>query len=190
MRNSIHPSLLFKRVLARYLSTFVPPGSSEEVGPMFGADVGIPVVPDEERNLDLEASGPDVEVWEKEPPVELAEGAGIWKISIGLALNLPVDTLTEEAEQLSGALWKCLVDEYDGDVSGGGDMPGPLAGRLTAMSAAMTDEDQENFPRVLCVGDVWGVGREVPAREKSRIINLFTLTAIAEVMPAGFSPNA
>ena len=188
MTDSTHPSLLFKQTLAWYLATFVPPGSPEEVGPMFGDDVGIPVVPDEERDVNLEPQGTDIEVWESAPAVEIAEGADVWKISIGLALSTPSDMTEDDAVQLHDALWRFIHDEYAGDVSGGGDAPGPLSGRLNAASVAMNKEDPEAYPRLLCCGDVWGIGREPPAQDKGRRITMFTLTAIAEVMPANFSP--
>jgi hypothetical protein len=187
---SIHPAHLIKQVFVEYLSGFIPPGSSA-VYPSFGAAVGIPVIGDEDQSTKLKPGGGDILVYENGPSEEIAEGAGVWRLSLAIALAVPGDRTAGEFEALEQALWQYLSDEYTGDVSGGGDTPGPLSGRLTATSARLTDADPDKFPRVLCVGDAWQIKRTPPELDSPGLrVMIFTLLAIAEVMPPDFIPLA
>lgn len=189
-KSSIHPAHLLKQVLAEYLSTFIPPGSSATY-PLFGSIVGIPVIDEENQTVKLQPAGRDVLVYENAASEEIAEGAGVWKISLAIALAVGGDRPAGEYEKLEQALWQYLTDEFDGDVSHGGDTPGPLAGRLTATSANLTASAPDKWPRRLCVGDVWQVKRTTPELDSPGLrVMVFTLLAIAEVMPPGFVPES
>lgn len=189
----IHPAHLLKQALCEYLSEFVPPGSPEGAYPLFGPDAAeaVPVINEEDVDERLLAKGLDIFIWENAPSEELHEGLGVWKISLAITLSVPGDIQDVEFETMEQALWQYLADEYEGDVSGGGDEPGPLAGRLTAASAALMDRDPENFPRALCVGEVWQLKRTPPELDSPGLrVMIFTLAANAEVMPPGFTPAA
>lgn len=186
---SLHPAALLKRVLREYLSTFIAPGS-DAVYPAFGDSVGIPVIGDEDQDHDLlPPAGPDILIFENAPSEELHEGMEVWKLSLTVTLTLPGDTPPEKFAELEQTLWRQLAGKFEGDVAGGGDAPGPLAGRLNAAALLTHQEHPDEFPRVLCVGDVWQVRREPPTLDSpaARVMQ-FNLLAIAEVMPPDFAP--
>lgn len=183
----MHPSRLFKQVLCEYLRAWAPPGP-EGTPPPFGEGSGFVVAHDEE-GVTLDGGGPDLLIQETGTALEVAEGFGVWTLSIEISSVIPGDWLPETVRELQDQLWSCLVDSYPGDVGRGMDTPGPLAGRLNALALRLREDDPQAWPRILCVGDVWQASKEPPDLDgPSYRICLMSFQANAEVMPQAFLP--
>ncbi|RYD38932.1 MAG: hypothetical protein EOP87_00215 [Verrucomicrobiaceae bacterium] len=188
----MHPALPLKQVLAEYLRTYRPPGADEDTPPVFSEDSGFVVVHDEDLDAVLDSAPPsgDLLIFEGEKSEELAEGLGVWQCQLSVSLAMPGDLETSVFRERQDDLWNYLSGKYAGDVSTGGDAPGPLAGRLNALSAALTADDPQTWPRILAVGDVWGMGVEKPdADSPSLRVMIISFSCLAEVMPPQFIPT-
>lgn len=184
----MHPARLFKQALCEYLRTYVPPGLPAGTAPAFGEESGFIVTHDEE-GITLDGSDRDLLVMETAAAQEVAEGLGVWTLSIQIAATIPGDELPANVRDLQDTLWSHLTGQYAGDASTGGDIPGPLAGRLNALALHLHQDDPQAWPRILCVGDVWRVAKQPPELDGPAVrISMATLQANAEIMPPNYHP--
>lgn len=186
MSETIHPANLFKAVLVEYLKEFNPAYPSGD--PLFQE---VEVISEEEMTT-LKPAGPDITIFEAQQSEELAEGAGVWRLYLAVTLIMPGDTPEATWRLMEESLWQYLFDTYPTDHAsmGDGDLLGPLAGRMNKICLLRNGEDPDEWPRLLCVGDVYSAKRTPPELDSpSARVSMLSFTANAEVMPPGFSPG-
>jgi hypothetical protein len=185
----MHPALLLKNVLAEYLRSYKPPGTAKDEPPVFSEDAGFRVLHDENLDEALDLSGADLLIYEAARAEESAEGMDVWQFSLAVSIAMPRDMESSEFEARHDSLWSYLSGQYPGDVSTGGDIPGPLAGRLNALSLQLNQDDPQAWPRILCVGDAWQFRRELREADSAAVrVGIVSFFCISEVMPPQFIP--